>query len=71
MTRKYFTWRLRAVPAAVAALLLISSVTQYSAQETATPNGIADNRSGAYAFTNAMLYQADGSYEAMYNYYST
>jgi hypothetical protein len=32
------------------------------AQVTATPNGIADNRAGAYAFTNAMLYQSDGSY---------
>jgi imidazolonepropionase-like amidohydrolase len=32
-------------------------------QETATPNGIADERAGAYAFTNAQLYRPDGSLE--------
>lgn len=31
-----------------------------SAQETATPNGIADNRSSAFAFTNATLYMGNG-----------
>ena len=44
------------------ALLLLASPVLL-AQQTATPNGIADNRAGAYAFTNARLYQHDGSYE--------
>jgi imidazolonepropionase-like amidohydrolase len=30
------------------------------AQETLTPNGIADNRDNAYALTNALIYLADG-----------
>jgi len=47
----------------VAAVTLFSSLTvQSTAQETSTPNGIADNRAGAYALTNAQLYQSDGSY---------
>lgn len=33
------------------------------AQETLTPNGIADNRSNAYALTNATIYQPDGELE--------
>ena len=32
-----------------------------SAQENLTPNGIADQRAGAYAFRNANIYQPDGS----------
>ena len=31
------------------------------AQENLTPNGIADQRTGAYAFHNANIYQTDGS----------
>ena len=47
----------------VAAVTLFGSLTvQSTAQETSTPNGIADNRAGAYALTNAQLYQSDGSY---------
>ncbi len=32
-----------------------------SAQENLTPNGIADQRAGAYAFRNANIFQPDGS----------
>ena len=47
----------------VATVTLLSSLAvQSTAQETSTPNGIADNRAGAYALTNAQLYQSDGSY---------
>lgn len=54
-------WPARAniVPAAFAALLLC--LTPLKAQETLTPNGIVDERPGAYAFTNANLYLPDGS----------
>ena len=45
------------VSTVVAALLGSVSV---QAQETFTPNGIADERAGAYAFTNAQLYGSDG-----------
>ena len=62
MTRNLFTLKTRVVPIACAALLLFNSSLPSHAQVTATPNGIADNRAGAYAFTNAMLYQSDGSY---------
>ena len=34
-----------------------------AAQETATPNGIADHRRDAVALTGATVYQADGSYQ--------
>ncbi|MCY3688698.1 MAG: amidohydrolase family protein [Gammaproteobacteria bacterium] len=44
--------------AAGAALLVCLPV---SAQENLTPNGIADQRAGAYAFLNANIYQPDGS----------
>ncbi|MYC59052.1 MAG: amidohydrolase family protein, partial [Gammaproteobacteria bacterium] len=44
--------------AATAALLVCLPV---SAQENLTPNGIADQRAGAYAFLNANIYQPDGS----------
>lgn len=44
--------------AAAVALLVCLSV---SAQENLTPNGIADQRAGAYAFRNANIYRADGS----------
>ena len=62
MTRNLFTLKTRVVPIACAALLLFNSSLPSHAQVTATPNGIADNRAGAYAFTNAMLYRSDGSY---------
>ena len=32
------------------------------AQENATPNGIADRRTNAYAFTHATIYQGDGEF---------
>ena len=48
------------VPAAAAVLL--SNAAQ--AQDTATPNGIADNRSSAFAFTNANLYTGNGNIES-------
>ncbi len=66
MTRKIFSLRNPFVRTANAAILAVSTIlfaAQPSAQQTATPNGIADNRAGAYAFTNVMLYQSDGSYE--------
>lgn len=53
----------RFVPTVLTALLALKSITLASsilAQETFTPNGIADERAGAYAFTNAMLYMPDG-----------
>lgn len=45
------------VPAAAA--LLVSLPAQ--AQDNLTPNGIADQRAGAYAFRNANIYQPDGT----------
>ena len=53
--------RAQLVSTAFAALLAAASV---QAQETFTPNGIADERAGAYAFTNAQLYGSDGTLEA-------
>lgn len=50
------------VPTAMAVLLRTTTPTV--AQETATPNGIADNRSGAYAFTNALIYEGRGNYRS-------
>lgn len=44
------------IPAASAVLL--AQITL--AQETLTPNGVADNRSSAYALTNATIYEPDG-----------
>ena len=44
---------------APAALLLAGLPAQ--AQDNLTPNGIADQRAGAYAFRNANIYQPDGS----------
>jgi len=54
----YFSDRLRRlfVPAASAVLLSPIAV----AQETATPNGIADNRSSAFILTNANIYRPNG-----------
>ena len=49
------------VPTACAALLLSAVISTSTAQENSTPNGIEDERSGAYAFTNANIYQANGS----------
>lgn len=43
--------------AAVLAVLLPAAAP---AQETATPNGIADRRAGAYAFTNGVIHRPDG-----------
>ena len=63
MKTKMFGSGTGVVPIATAALLTLGASLHTYAQVTATPNGIADNRSGAYAFTNAMLYQTDGSYE--------
>ena len=45
------------VHAALAVLLTVNSVT---AQETLAPNGVADQRPGAYALTNAQLYMPNG-----------
>ncbi len=50
------------VPGASAALLLSLLPNFLAAQETATPNGIADNRLAAFAFTNGNFYQSDGSF---------
>ncbi len=57
---------LRVVPAASAALLLaaVTASLPLFAQETFTPNGIADERAGAYAFTNAQIYRGDGGLTA-------
>lgn len=48
------------VPSANAVLLTLILSGHSSAQDTATPNGIADNRNSAFAFTNANLYQGSG-----------
>lgn len=47
----------RILAAAVALLVCLSAF----GQENLTPNGIADQRAGAYAFRNANIYRADGS----------
>ncbi len=47
----------RILAAAVALLVCFSAF----GQENLTPNGIADQRAGAYAFRNANIYRADGS----------
>ncbi len=47
----------RLLAAAVALLVCFSAF----GQENLTPNGIADQRAGAYAFRNANIYRADGS----------
>jgi len=52
------------VQAAVAALLLQFFLVGAYAQDNLTPNGIADDRQNAFAFTNATIYQPDGSYLA-------
>ena len=39
---------------------LVTAVSNTSAQETATPNGIADNRPDALALTGANIYQSGG-----------
>lgn len=50
------------VHAALTALLATGSLVSGSltAQETLTPNGVADQRASAYALTNARLYLPDG-----------
>ncbi|MBT3530463.1 MAG: amidohydrolase family protein [Gammaproteobacteria bacterium] len=45
-------------PSAVTAFLVSAAF----AQDNATPNGVNDERAGAYAFTNANIYQDDGSF---------
>ena len=50
------------VRTAVAALLLTTGISSGIAQDNFTPNGIADVRQNAFAFTHANLYQPDGSY---------
>ena len=52
----------RSVATACAALLTLVLILPATAQENATPNGIADDRADAYAFTNANIYQSDGSF---------
>lgn len=52
------------VPTAFAALLALLFAFAVHAQETLTPNGIADERADAYAFTNARLYMPNGSLES-------
>ncbi len=49
------------VHTAAAALLFSGPLI---AQENATPNGIADQRAGAYAFVNATIYKPNGSLDA-------
>jgi len=51
------------VPAALAALLFSTAPDNVFGQENATANGIADERAGAYAFTNAGIHRPDGSIE--------
>jgi len=51
----------RFVLTAFAALLTLIVVAIANAQQNQTPNGIADDRAGAYALTNANIYQPDGS----------
>ncbi|HIF76001.1 MAG TPA: amidohydrolase [Porticoccaceae bacterium] len=51
----------RFVPTAFAALLALLMAAIANAQQNQTPNGIADDRAGAYALTNANIYQPDGS----------
>ena len=46
----------------IASTVLLASAWSAAAQETATPNGIADNRLASFAFINGNFYQADGSY---------
>ena len=52
----------RSVATACAALLTLVLILPATGQENATPNGIADDRADAYAFTNANIYQSDGSF---------
>ncbi len=52
------------VPAVVTALLVFGSGITLRAQDNLTPNGIADDRQNAFAFTHANIYQADGSFLA-------
>lgn len=61
---QWLATRVPSVPTAVAALLTLVSSPALQAQETFTPNGIADERADAYAFTNAQVYMPDGSVES-------
>ncbi|MDP6536390.1 MAG: amidohydrolase family protein [Gammaproteobacteria bacterium] len=55
----------KSVPTACTALLISAAISSGSSlvlgQENSTPNGIADDRAGAYALTNANIYRVDGS----------
>ena len=51
----------KTVTTACAALLAWALIPSAFGQENVAPNGIADNRERAYAFTGANIYQADGS----------
>jgi len=58
-----FKARIRRNGTAASAVILVSlSMVTAQSQETATPNGVADDRLAAFAFTNGNFYQADGSY---------
>lgn len=48
------------VVATASGVMLLSN--QILAQDNLTPNGIADARSNAFAFTNGVIYQADGNF---------
>ena len=49
-------------PLTLAALCMIAAMPiQLAAQDNLTPNGIADNRQNAFAFTNANIYQPNGN----------
>ncbi|MFT6296051.1 MAG: imidazolonepropionase-like amidohydrolase [Glaciecola sp.] len=53
------TVTLRIIATAATALAMLS---QGFAQDNATPNGVADDRNNAYAFTNATIYQPNGEF---------
>ncbi len=47
----------------IATSLLLQTLPAFTnAQETATPNGVNDSRSNAYAFTNATIYRGNGQF---------
>mgnify|MGYP000650705629 FL=1 len=53
------TVTLRIIATAASALAMSS---QGFAQDNATPNGVADDRNNAYAYTNATIYQTNGEF---------
>ena len=50
------------LPVIATSLLLQTLPAFTNAQETATPNGVNDSRSNAYAFTNATIYRGNGQF---------